>query len=270
VPQRDPKATDHDLDHVVINVGSDLDAAATVLGKMGFVVSERGHHSIGTANHIVVFDDTYLELIGLPADFAGPAPIWLVAPPRGLKALALKAQDARDLKRALQRRGIATLDVLDVGRPISLDDSAAIARFRVLQLRDQPASATAFFWCEHETPELVWRTAARKHLNLVQEIASIEIFAARADASATACSELLGKETSAGRIGLGPCTLNLLEAGPNAEPRAALTLRVGAMDAVVDCLRRGGLKWVAESPDRISIETSVLGGLTLRFERSAA
>jgi hypothetical protein len=265
VPPSDQTATDHDLDHVVINVGSDLDAAATLLARMGFVVSERGHHSIGTANHVVVFEDTYLELIGLPAGFEGPAPIWLVTPPRGLKALALKTRDARDLKHALALRGVTTLDVLDVRRPLTLPEGEAIARFRVLQLRDQPVPAAAFFWCEHETPEFIWRAAARGHRNGVQKIASITIFADRADANAAACSKLLGKG-----MDLGPCTLNFFEPEPDAGPRAVLTFRVGAMDALVECLRHGGLKWVAEKPGQISVAAPDLQGLTLRFERSAA
>jgi hypothetical protein len=209
---------EHELDHVVINVGFDLDAAAAQFAKLGFVVSERGHHSIGTANHVVVFENTYLELIGLPPGFEGAAPTWLVSPPRGLKALSLKTRDAGELQQALARLGIATLDILDLRRPVPSPQGEAIARFRVLQLREQPVPAAAFFWCEHKTPELIWHASARRHPNGVQEIASITIFTHHSAASAAACSALLGKV---------PRTLRFVEAG-NAGPYASISFRGAA------------------------------------------
>src|SRR5438128_1659624 len=43
-----PAAT---LDHVVINARDDMDRAADIYRRLGFTLTERGYHSLGSTNH---------------------------------------------------------------------------------------------------------------------------------------------------------------------------------------------------------------------------
>ncbi|HET7133675.1 MAG TPA: VOC family protein, partial [Gammaproteobacteria bacterium] len=50
------------IDHAVIVV-RDLDAAAARFRELGFTLTPRGFHSIGSQNHCIMFGSTYLELL---------------------------------------------------------------------------------------------------------------------------------------------------------------------------------------------------------------
>src|SRR3981189_3853919 len=56
------------LDHVVINARDDMDAAAETYRRLGFTLTERGYHSLGSMNHLAMFGTDYLELIAVPKD----------------------------------------------------------------------------------------------------------------------------------------------------------------------------------------------------------
>ena len=58
-----PAAT---LDHVVINARDDMDRAADIYRRLGFTLTERGYHSLGSMNHLAMFGTDYLELIAVP------------------------------------------------------------------------------------------------------------------------------------------------------------------------------------------------------------
>ena len=54
------------LDHVVINARDDMDRAADIYRRLGFTLTERGYHSLGSMNHLAMFGTDYLELIAVP------------------------------------------------------------------------------------------------------------------------------------------------------------------------------------------------------------
>src|SRR5512134_1072217 len=60
------------IDHVVLVV-RDLDAARDTFERMGFTVTPRGHHTIGSQNHCVMFGHDYIELLMSPADDPHPS-----------------------------------------------------------------------------------------------------------------------------------------------------------------------------------------------------
>ena len=53
------------IDHAVIAV-RDLDPAAADFRALGFTLTPRGHHSIGSQNHCIMFESTYIELLAAP------------------------------------------------------------------------------------------------------------------------------------------------------------------------------------------------------------
>jgi len=48
------------LDHLVINARDQLDDAAAAYARLGFHLTPRGHHTLGSMNHLAVFADNYL------------------------------------------------------------------------------------------------------------------------------------------------------------------------------------------------------------------
>jgi Glyoxalase-like domain len=56
------------IDHLVV-ASREPDAQAALYRRLGFQVGARNRHPWGTENHIVQFENSFLELISLGADF---------------------------------------------------------------------------------------------------------------------------------------------------------------------------------------------------------
>lgn len=56
------------LDHTVINVHFEMDRAQAIFESLGFCLTPRGRHSLGSINHLIVLEDDYVEIVGLPTD----------------------------------------------------------------------------------------------------------------------------------------------------------------------------------------------------------
>jgi hypothetical protein len=54
------------LDHVVVTVRDRLDEAHAAYRRLGFTLTPRGHHTLGSMNHLAVFGTDYLELLAVP------------------------------------------------------------------------------------------------------------------------------------------------------------------------------------------------------------
>src|SRR5258707_11761714 len=93
------------LDNVVVNVMAKLDEAAAQYTRLGFQLTERGHHTLGSSNNLANFVTNYLELLGyLPGRESMRADLW--AHPAGLTGLAFKSADADLVYSSLNERGI--------------------------------------------------------------------------------------------------------------------------------------------------------------------
>jgi len=62
------------IDHVVINVMAKLNEAADQFQRLGFHLTERGHHTLGTSNNLAIFGTDYLELLGYEEGNAAKRP----------------------------------------------------------------------------------------------------------------------------------------------------------------------------------------------------
>jgi len=97
-----PAAT---LDHVVINARDDMDRAADIYRRLGFTLTERGHHSLGSMNHLAIFGTDYLELIALPKG-ASSGRMDLLDYPFGLNGLVFGSEDSTATYEALTKAGV--------------------------------------------------------------------------------------------------------------------------------------------------------------------
>ncbi|MEI2415262.1 VOC family protein [Orrella sp. JC864] len=150
------------LDHLVINVGYDMDAAAACFQALGFTLTPRGHHSLGSINHLMVFPDRYLELIGLPA--SGPVRQEIADSPLGIDGLVLRSNDAQASADALARAGFAPQGPQRLSRPVQLATGQEQAVFMTVRLPGQFAAGRVYY-CQHLTPHLLWRQSWMRHDN---------------------------------------------------------------------------------------------------------
>jgi len=162
------------LDHIVINSLFETDAAATLLAGLGFTLTPRGYHTLGSINHLMVFAGNYLEIIGLPPG----VPVQrkeLLDSPVGIDGLVFAITDADACHARLARDGIAAHPVQHFSRPLTIDGAEQQARFSVVRLLPGQFAAGRVYFCHHLTPELVWRKEWMQHANGVTSIAGLTI-----------------------------------------------------------------------------------------------
>ena len=151
-----------ELDHAVINVLYDMDRAQRQFEEIGFTVTPRGYHSLGSINHLMIFGTDYLELIGLPVGGEKSRPE-IVDSPIGLTGLVFKTTDVDLTFAHLQSIDMAGAPPKAFHRPVSLPDGEVDARFRTVAVRPGIFPAGRVYFCEHGTPELVWRPEWQSH-----------------------------------------------------------------------------------------------------------
>jgi catechol 2,3-dioxygenase-like lactoylglutathione lyase family enzyme len=162
------------IDHAVILV-RDLDRARDTYTRLGFTLTPRGYHSLGSQNHCVMFGRDYLELMALPK----PHPAFqyfsdFLARGEGVGAIALATDDALAAHAELARAGIAAEAPLALSRPV---ENLGDARFTLVQL--PPAQTPGFrtFLCQHHSRDIVWRPEYQKHAVGALEIEWIAVHA---------------------------------------------------------------------------------------------
>lgn len=162
------------VDHAVVNVLHDMDAAAARFAALGFTLTPRSRHSLGSINHLMVFEHDYLELVGLPAD-GGAVRREIAESPVGLNGLVFATRDAAGLQQSLAARAIPAQPPLDFDRPVEVDGTTQRAAFRTVRLDPGYVHGGRVYFCEHRTPELVWRPAWQAQPNGVHALAGMTI-----------------------------------------------------------------------------------------------
>lgn len=157
------------IDHTYLLV-RDLDASAALYRKLGFTLSPRGLHSAekGTGNYTIIFQDDYLELLGIVTETDGNLPQRerLATAGEGLQAVANRTNSADEAKEALDRLGIATGQVSAFSRPLPLPDgSSGVASFRTLTFDPASVPLGHFFLCQQQTRDMVYRPELQQHAN---------------------------------------------------------------------------------------------------------
>jgi hypothetical protein len=183
------------LDHAVINVGRRMDAAERFCRDLGFTVTPRGHHSLGSINHLMLFDSDYFELIGLPETGTTMRPD-LEAAPLGINGLVFKTRNVDETFARLQTLGMAGEPPRAFTRPVALDGAIKEARFRTVTVRADVFPAGRVYFCEHGTPELVWRPEWQSHANTAMAIEEIVVVAEDVPATAQAYARLVESEVA--------------------------------------------------------------------------
>jgi len=264
------------LDHVVVNARERIDAAADCYRRLGFALTPQGRHTLGSLNHLAVFGGDYLELVGIDPAAAAPRGD-LLRFPAGLNGLVFACADADALYRRLAAMGAPVEPPADFARPVvGLGD----ARFRVIRVKADAVPYGRVYFCQHLTPELVWRDPWRAHPNGAVAVNRMIVAAADFRQVAALYRGLFGaaclQPIDGGlRLALGHADLDIVthealarqfgDAAPAAEGRAtfmaALAIRTRDLREA-----RAALGSLARSDDgRLVISAADAWGLALEF-----
>ena len=166
------------LDHVVVMVDG-IDAAEAAYRKLGFQVQPRGFHKkLGTANHLMIFDTDYFEILGIVEDteFNAERREWL-KDGGGLANVALATEGADVAFEAFKAAGLNPDAPLFFDRAVEVAGKMELAKFRTIRIPKTNMPVVGFFVCEHLTPEFVYRPEWAAHPNGARGILGVTVIA---------------------------------------------------------------------------------------------
>ena len=268
------------LDHVVIDVRDRMDEAERVFAELGFELTPPGHHTLGSMNHLAMFATDYLELLGFGA--GGASRPELAPFPVGLNGLVFKTDDADIVHAHAQAVGLPILPVQAFSRPVELAGARQDARFRTTRLDPAKIAMGRVYFCEHRTPELVWRPEWQAHPNGARAIARVIVATGDPRRTGSLFGALFGPEAVAEREGgcvvrAGTAQVELKMPRAIAEEfgevpadpvgrldyLAALELRVSSLATTAERLR--SVPGVRIEPRRVVVPASSAFNTTLAF-----
>lgn len=204
------------FDHAVIMVRDQLDELAPEYERLGYTLSRKSVHNLGSCNRLIVLDGTYVELLGWPPG-APPARKEIADSPLGLEALVFRSHDAEATRQRLLQAGFAANPVQDLTRAADVDGRPMQAHFKTVRFAEQPLPGVRMYFCQHLTPECVWVPGLMRHDNGALRLARIDIAAADARATAEVLGRVVGVEPTPGADGAWelPLANALLRVNPN-------------------------------------------------------
>ncbi len=270
------------IDHAVILV-HDLDRAEDTYTRLGFTLTPRGYHTLGSENHCLMFGTDYIELLAVPKPH--PAMQYFtdfLAEGEGLAAIALATEDARGAHAELSNAGVSADAPLDFSRPVILPGGARDAAFRIVQLAPAATPGCRTFLCQHFTRDVVWRPGYMDHALGVTGIAGIAVIADDVAQTADAYAKVFAAKpepiAEGLKIGTGSAPIAVAGASELAARLreaalpvrrgpllAALFLRVADRGAAAGALRRGGFKPEMLADGSCAIGSDQANGVALVF-----
>jgi hypothetical protein len=267
------------LDHVVINVLTDMDQAAGLFADLGFTLTERGYHSLGSINHLAMFGTDYLELVGVELG-ADPVRREIADGSIGLDGLVFATDDASGLRDRLLRERIPARAPQAFSRPVRLGSVEERAEFVTVRIDPEYVRGGRIYFCEHKTPHLVWRPEWQAHPNSTLGVGRLTIVVPDPLQEARRYGVLLGSsvrtlDASESEIRLGAfdlvlCSLDRYrdrygtfgcstsrepqpESAPGVAFIGALQLRVASLSQARTCVRRASERRGVEFDDAASM-----------------
>lgn len=270
------------IDHVVICV-RDLERARGTYARLGFTLTQRGFHTLGSQNHCVMFGRDYIELLSVPRPHpANQYFIDFLSRGEGLAAIALASDSADDAHAALQRAGIEAAAALDFSRPVELPEGARDAKFRIVQLPAAQTPGCRTFVCQHLTRDVVWRPEYQSHALGATGLAAVGVVVEDPESVAPSYAKLFGatpKHIDEGLLvetGSAPIALatrwklghRLHGVGLPARTRplvAALFIRVADRGHAARTLHRAGFEPIALADGSCAVSADQAHGIALVF-----
>ncbi|HJP69960.1 MAG TPA: VOC family protein [Sphingomicrobium sp.] len=271
------------LDHVVVMVDG-IDAAQAAYQRLGFQVQPRGFHKkLGTANHLMIFENDYFEILGIVEDteFNAERRQWLKSG-GGLANVALATDGADLAHQAFQAAGLQPDAPLSFDRAVEIDGRTEQARFRTVRIPKTHMPVVGFFVCEHVTPQFVYRPEWTRHPNGARSILGVTVIAEQP----TKWIGTLEKYFGAGavrrdgeglvvdtgtqpirymsRAAYAACYPGIVPVRSDDHP-ALLRVRVENLSACEALLKENGVKVLRPDGERLLVPPTEAAHLTLEF-----
>jgi hypothetical protein len=172
------------LGHPVL-VTDSLDTLAERYRRLGFAPAKRGLHHWGTANHLVLFPDNFIELLGIAdhdlLDEAsetgfrfGRFTARALDRNEGVAMVALHSDDIAADTDALAARGLEPDGRVNFSRAVTLPDgSQDEVAFSLAMLMDEDQERLSYFLCQQHRPDLLSVPGSMAHPNGAQAITRI-------------------------------------------------------------------------------------------------
>jgi len=271
------------LDHVVVMVDG-IDAAQRQYERLGFQVQPRGfHRKLGTANHLMIFDKDYFEILGIVegTSFNAERREWL-KDGGGLANVAL-ATDGADLAfDAFTAAGLNPDAPLFFDRAVEVAGKTEHAQFRTVRIPKTNMPVVGFFVCEHLTPQFVYRSEWARHPNGARGIAGVTVIAEQPAKWIAELEKYFGagaaKRDGEGLVvntGTQPIRYltrkDYLARYPRVTPvrpgdhPALLSVRVDSLAGCEALLQKNGVKTLKPDAGRLLVPPSEAAHLTLEF-----
>lgn len=272
------------VDHVVIDTRDRIDEAVRTYRSLGFQLTDRGRHTLGSVNHLAIFETDYMELLGF-GDAASPVRADIAHYPVGLNGLVFTTDAPEVLYADLSERGVAVEPATTFSRPVALATGIQDAKFRVVRLSSGAASFGRIYFCDHLTPELVWRPEWSRHRNGALALAQITIAAQDPATASTIFERIVGpnavRQTPAGvwRLDAGGVRVDLVSpemlavrfgnAAPDPAGRtdymAGLRIRTGSLSQAARELQTAQIPGLKIGAERIIVPASKAMNVVLEF-----
>lgn len=271
------------LDHVVVNARDDMDRAADTYRRLGFTLTERGYHSLGSMNHLAMFGTDYLELIAVPKG-ATTGRMDLLNFPFGLNGLVFGSEDSAVTYGELAKAGVPVEAPVEFTRPVKVGDKEHDARFRTVRMKAGVVPYGRVYYCHHFTRDLVWRDEWRHHANGVVAVARALIVEPDPAKGAKLYADMFGadsvRDIKGGKtVVVGNSRFDIVteaeleaqfgDAVPDPEGRpaymAGLTFRTLSVAKAARALQEGRISGVVQSAGRLVVPAKQAVNAVLEF-----
>ena len=197
------------IDHALIGV-SDLKVARLSYERLGFTVTPRGRHiGWGTENHTVMFENDYVELIGVadPTKQIHNLDKFLINGD-GLLNVVLGTSDADATSIWFKQQSSQAEEAKDLQRVLKIDEHDEILDFRYVFLPPELSPGLQTFVSQHLSPDRVRRPAWLSHPNGARSISEVTVVMENLDGVSEAYSNLFGSEAVSGEERKGSITVD--------------------------------------------------------------
>jgi hypothetical protein len=270
------------LDHVVVNVRDRIDSGLETYNRLGFTMTPRGYHTLGSMNHLAILGNEYLELIAAAPGETRRAEI--LTAPFGLNGLVFGTDNSAAVYAALHQAGVPVEPPLEFSRPVELTDGSKDATFRTVRITPGTVAAGRIYFCHHFTRDLVWRDEWRHHANGAIAVARAVVAARDPSVLGALFARMFGEDAirrsgSGCSLAVGLSRFDVItkdalagefgDAAPAADGRdeymAALTIRTRSLERAATALAAGQIRGVRREADRIVVPATEAFGVTLEF-----
>ena len=174
-----PPPGDLFLDHVA-HFGPDLDAAARLLESLGFTPTPESAHQAqgkpaGTSNRCLMFEQGYVEILAPTLDTPNAQRVRAhMARYDGVHLACFGTPDAAFERQRLAAAGFDPEPLVDLSRVV---DSGETVRFGVVYVPPGKMPEGRVQYCQHLTPEVIWKDRFVDHANGVTGLAAVHVVA---------------------------------------------------------------------------------------------